>query len=251
MKSELIYQWRKCGVNPGDVLLVHSSLKRVLRAHKVSPKEVMESFVEAVGPDGTVLFPLFNFDFTKGIPFDIRNTPSQMGVLTESARTHPNAVRSGHPIYSFAAIGANAHKFNVNNFSGYGPDSPFHVLRELNGKIGVLDLPDQHSMTFYHHVEEMNDVPYRFHKTFTGQYTDFDGTTTEREYGLFVRNLEKGVQTDVNAMGELLWDKGLYRGDRPGTDAGLRTISAREMYEAVSNVITSGDALGLLYSIEA
>jgi aminoglycoside 3-N-acetyltransferase len=251
MKSTLARMWRDCGVNQGDVLLVHSSLKRVLRAHKVSPSDVMESFLEAVGPDGTMLFPLFNFDFTKGTPFDLRNTPSQMGALTESARNHPQSVRSGHPIYSFAAIGAKAHRFQVDNFSGYGPDSPFAVLRQLNGKIGVLDLPDQHSMTFYHHVEEMNDVPYRFHKTFTGQYTDFDGVTTERKYGLFVRDLEKGVQTDVDAMGEVLWETGVYHGDRPGTGTGFRTISANEMFEAVSDVIRSGKALGLLYSIKS
>ena len=105
-------------------------------------------------------------------------------------------------------------------------------------------------MTFYHHVEEMHDVPYRFHKTFTAEYTDFDGATTVREYGLFVRDIEKGVKTDVNPMGEILWDKGLYHGDRPGSGAGLRTILAAEMYEAVSGVIRAGDALGLLYSIE-
>ena len=251
MKSTLVQHWRNCGVNQGDVLLVHSSLRRVLRAYEVMPKDVMESFLEAVGSAGTILFPLFNFDFTKGTPFDIRNTPSQMGALTEAARTHPNAVRSGHPIYSFAAIGAQADRFNVDNFSGYGPDSPFAVLRELNGKIGVLDLPDQHSMTFYHHVEEMHDVPYRFHKTFTGQYTDFEGNTTDREYGLFVRDIEKGVKTDVNPMGEILWEKGLYQGDRPGSGSGFRTIFAAEMYEAVGGVIQSGNALGLLYSIES
>lgn len=251
MNSVLAQNWRKCGINPGDVILIHSSLKRTLQTYNTTPQAVLESFLEAVGLNGTVLFPLFNFDFTKGVPFDIRSTPSQMGALTEAARLHPHAVRSGHPIYSFAIIGAQAEKFNVDNFSGYGPDSPFAILRQLDGKIAVVDLDDQNSMTFYHYIEEMHEVPYRFHKTFTGLYTDANGVTSERTYGLFVRDLDKGVMTDVNPMGEIPWEKGLYHGDQPKQGIGLRTISANAMYDAVSEVIKAGRARGLLYSIKS
>jgi aminoglycoside 3-N-acetyltransferase len=99
MTSTLAQNWRKCGINPGDLVLVHSSLKRTIQTFNTTPQALMESFLEAAGPDGTVLFPLFNFDFTKGTPFDIRSTPSQMGALTEAARQYPGALRSGHPIY--------------------------------------------------------------------------------------------------------------------------------------------------------
>ena len=102
-----------------------------------------------------------------------------MGALTEAGRQHPLAVRTGHPIYSFGVIGFHAEKFKaINNFSGYGDDSPFALLKKLNGKIAVLGLPDQHSMTFYHHVEEMNNVDYRYHKKFTTDYTDSIGITS-------------------------------------------------------------------------
>ena len=249
MTSLLAQNWRECGIQPGDTVLVHSSLKRTLTEHNTTPQAVMESFIEAAGPEGTVLFPLFNFDFTKGVPFDIRNTPSQMGALTEAARLHPGAVRSGHPIYSFAIIGLNAEKFKVDNFSGYGADSPFGILRELDGKIAVLDLADLNSMTFYHHIEEMHEVDYRFHKKFTAPYTNIHGETSERTYGLFVRDLERGVTTDVDPMGELLWQKGLYHGQRPKEGTGLRTINANAMFAAVSEVIKAGKAEGLLYSI--
>ena len=250
MTSLLAQNWRKCGIQPGDTVLVHSSLKRTLIDYNTTPQAVMESFLEAAGPEGTVLFPLFNFDFTKGVPFDIRSTPSQMGALTEAARLHPGAVRSGHPIYSFAVIGPNAEKFNVDNFSGYGADSPFGILRALDGKIAVLDLADLNSQTFYHHIEEMHEVDYRFHKRFTAPYTDIHGVTSERTYGLFVRDIERGVTTDVDPMGEILWQKGLYHGQRPKEGIGLRTIKANEMFAAVSEVIQAGRAEGLLYSIK-
>jgi len=256
MTQTLSDEWKEAGVQEGDVLLVHSSLKRTLRRYlksgtKLSPQNILESFLKAVGSSGTLLFPLFNFDFTKGIAFDMRSTPSHMGALTEAGRIHPFAVRTGHPIYSFAAIGNAAEKFRgINNFSGYGSDSPFALLRELNGKIAVLDLPDQHSMTFYHHVEEMQEVDYRYHKKFTADYTDESGNSESRTYGLFVRNIEKGVLTHVNPAGALLWENSLYSGHRPNVDSGLRVISARKMYDFVTDLIMSGKAKNALYRIE-
>jgi aminoglycoside 3-N-acetyltransferase len=250
MADDLVEKWHKCGLQPGDTVLFHSSLRRTLKENQVDPNQVLNSLLEAVGDSGTMLFPLFNFDFTKGVPFNMRTTPSQMGVLTEKARLHPDAVRSGHPIYSFAAIGKQAQQFDVDNYSGYGPDSPFAILKELDGKIAVLDLDDLNSMTFYHHIEELHEVDYRFHKKFTGEYTDWEGNISTRTYSLFVRDIEKGVLTDVNPMGELLWERGLYRGFRQGKGPGCRTIRASAMYDAVSEIIEKGQARKLLYSIE-
>ena len=252
----LVSEWRASGFNTGDIVLLHSNLKGLLRRYKkrgfdLSLDIVLQSLLGTVGTTGTMIFPLFNFDFTQGVPFDIRSTPSHMGALSEAARLHPYAVRTGHPIYSFAAIGFHAARFKgLVNFSGYGADSPFAVLRELDAKIAVINLPDQNSMTFYHHVEEMLDVTYRYHKNFHGTYVDQQGYATQREFGLFVRDVERGVVTDVNLMGELLWDRGLYHGTRHGDGFGCRTIASRDLYDATADIICSGKAEGLLYSIQ-
>jgi aminoglycoside 3-N-acetyltransferase len=256
MPSQVSEGWKRSGIQEGDTVLIHSSLTKTLRdlrnrGIETSAELILDSFLDAVGSSGTLLLPLFNFSFTKGVSFDIRGTPSQMGALTEAARRRPGAVRTGHPIYSFAAIGAKAGRFNgVDNFSGYGSDSPFAILRELDGKIAILDLPDQRSMTFYHHVEEMHNVPYRYHKTFTGDYTDAEGAKEHRTYGLFVRDIERGVCTHVDPAGELSWENGLYTGYRPGEGTRLRVISARRMFDFVSNLIVSGRAEGLLYKVD-
>jgi aminoglycoside 3-N-acetyltransferase len=256
--AELAGRWRAAGVAAGDLLLVHSSIGRTVRgllkaglAADRAVGVILDSFIAAVGPEGTLLLPLFNFDFTKGALFDIRATPSQMGVLTEAGRLHPGAARTGHPLYSFAAIGAQAARFDgLTNDSGYGPDSPFALLRALGGRIAVLDLPDQQSLTFYHHVEETLAVPWRYHKRFAGPYIGQDGIETRREFGLFVRDLERGVRTHVDPMGERLWAEGLYVGERPGRGGGLRTIAAAPLFDAVAQVIEAGQAEGLLYRIQ-
>jgi len=254
--EKLAQGWLDCGVAAGDMLLVHSALKRTLQRYMdmdqaIAPTDVLDSFLLALGKDGTLLLPLFNFDFTKGVAFDIRNTPSYMGALSEAGRLHPKTIRTGHPIYSFAAIGAKAELFEgLVNFSGYGSDSPFGILHREKGKIGILDLPDQNSMTFYHYVEEAAEVDYRYHKTFKAPYIDATGKQEEREFGLFVRDIEKGVLTDVDPMGERLWEQGLYQGQRPGESEGLRVIEAKALYDFVIDVIGSENAKGMLYRTE-
>ncbi len=256
MIETLADEWRGAGVQGGDVLLLHTSIKRLFKRYRekgvtLKREDILESFLSAVGPTGTLLVPLFNFDFTKGGAFDIRNSPSHMGVLTELARQYPNSIRTSHPVYSFAAIGARAKEFEgVDNFSAYDNDSPFAILLRMNGRIASLDLSDQDSMTFYHHVEEMHKVDYRYLKEFTGSYTDMSGHTELKTYGMNVRDIDKGVITSGNPAGDLMWEAGLYSGNKPHEGCGLRTILAKDMYNFLSDIIKSGKAKNNLYRID-
>ena len=59
----------------------------------------------------------------------------------------------------------------------------------------VLDIVENGSMTFYHHVEEMMMVPYRYMKYFEADYIDSNGFKTKKTYSIYVRDLEKKVKT--------------------------------------------------------
>jgi aminoglycoside N3'-acetyltransferase len=256
MENPLIGYWAESGLNRGDTVLFHSSMARTFRyllskGAKPDPRAVIDSILDQVGPEGTVLFPLFNFDFPTEKKFSMLTTPSQMGVITEFSRLNFAGARTGHPIYSFYAIGALSEEFKgLNNRSGYGPDSPFAKLLELNGKVASVDLDDQHSMTMYHFVEEKMRVDYRYFKTFSGSYEDLNGSVTSEEYILYVRDLERGIVTNLNRMGEILWSEGLYIGNRPGVGNGLRIIQAESFVSRVSKEIFEGRAAETLYSIE-
>jgi len=255
--EKLAKHWNKCGVEQGDVLLVHSSLKQLMLKIKdiyntqINPKVVYDSFKLALGTNGTLILPLFNFDFPKTCFFDINSTPSQMGALTEIGRTNISSTRTGHPIYSFSIEGKYSNKFNnIDNYSGYGSDSPFAKIKELNGKIAILGLPDQHSMTSYHFVEEQNLVDYRYFKEFKGTYIDKERNSKEKTYALYVRDLDKGVKTDVNRMMDFLWKNGFYKGEKYDEGFGLRTINFNEFYNQTEKIIKEGNAINYLYSIQ-
>ncbi len=104
-------------------------------------------------------------------------------------------------------------------------------------------------MTFYHYVEEHFNIPYRYHKVFSGEYVDQMGMQSYRHFGIFVRDLERGIVTRVDRMGEILWKKNLYSGLRPSIGCGLRVIDAKLLFNEVSKVIKEGRADGLLYEV--
>lgn len=253
MLNRLSERWNSSGIEKGDTILLHSNISRLLfefksKGIKLDLKMIINSFLNCIGKNGTLLIPLFNFGFANGEDFDINSTPSKMGILTEFFRKNYNITRTGHPIYSFGVVGSKHNEFlNLDNYSGYAEDSPFGVLKNLNGKIAILDLDDQNSMTFYHHIEEINNVKYRYFKEFSGNYIDKNQKKNIKTYSLFVRKIDQGIKTHVNPAGELLWKEGLYKGDKPCVNSGLRTIKSKELFEFISAIIKSNRAENILY----
>jgi aminoglycoside N3'-acetyltransferase len=93
MENPLRGYWAGSGLQKGDTVLLHSSMKRAFRfliSKKVepSPKLIVDSILEEVGIEGTIIFPLFNFDFPTSREFSMLTTPSQMGVVTEFVRNN-------------------------------------------------------------------------------------------------------------------------------------------------------------------
>ena len=168
-QNELIAGFQETGLKAGDTVLVHSSYKS-FGGVDGGPQTVIDVLLELLTPEGTLIMPTFNFDFNKGQPWDVRTTPSQMGVLTELVRTDPRAKRVFHPFYSFAIIGKYADELTRERYkSSYERSSVFGKLRDLDGKIMIIGLDYTHSLTFVHHVEQMEGVDYRFIKAFSGR----------------------------------------------------------------------------------
>src|SRR5689334_14049282 len=96
-KQYLTNEFRALGMQPGDTIFVHSAYSTLSRAEggvDGGPQTVVDAILETVGAEGTLIMPTFNYDFLRGTPWDIRTTPSQMGVLTELVRNDPRASRT-------------------------------------------------------------------------------------------------------------------------------------------------------------
>lgn len=229
--EKLVEEFRALGVEQGDTLLVHSSYKS-LGPVDGGPQTVIRALEAALDTehDGTLIMPTFNFGFNKGEPWDVRTTPSKMGVLTELVRLDPRAKRVFHPFYSFAVLGKHAEMLGSLRYkSAYERNSVFGKLRDLDGKIMIIGLSYTNSMTFFHHIEQMEGVDYRYLKQFTGQVTDENGVTYTDTFEMLVRDIDKGVVTEVNPMGELMEKAGIVQIRRIG-EADVKLMKANEVY---------------------
>ena len=228
--KQFLEGFRDLGVQEGDTLLVHSSYKSFGEVDG-GPQTVIRALEAALGPEGTLIMPTFNFDFNKGVPWDVRTTPSRMGVLTELVRKDPRAKRVFHPFYSFAILGRRAEMLGSLRYkSSYERNSVFGKLRDLDGKIMVVGLSYNDSMTFFHHIEQMEGVDYRFLKQFTGEVTDENGHTYTDTFEMLVRDVDRGVMTMVDPMGKLMEGAGVIKSARIG-EADVRLMKANEVYE--------------------
>lgn len=154
------------GLTNGDVVLVHSSMKGLGHIDG-GPNAVIDALLHAVGPRGTVLFPTLTgamADLPENPPkIDLATTPCWTGLIPETARQRPGAVRSLHPTHSVVALGANQERWTAGHELGHSPcdeASPYFHLMEQGGKILLLGGVDHDSNTSLHCIEEIAAVPY-------------------------------------------------------------------------------------------
>lgn len=153
---------RKLGIEPGDSVLVHSSLSR-LGIVEGGVATVVSALQAAVGSRGNLCASTIHLrvpaveHFASDPVFDVRTSRSTMGAISEAVRTLPGAIRSIHPTHSIAALGPAAEHLTRDHHTSdrpFGPSSPYWRLAEMNGKILLLGVTLA-SMTNFHVVEDM------------------------------------------------------------------------------------------------
>src|SRR3982750_4916607 len=97
----------------GDTVFLHSSVDQLNLDFPFY--RILSLLRDVVGASGTLVFPTYpnhiisSYEYlSQGAVFDVRRTPSYIGLLTEFARRNPGAIRSLHPSKSVCAIGPNA-----------------------------------------------------------------------------------------------------------------------------------------------
>ena len=148
------------GVRQGDVIFVHSSYFPD-NGFADSPARAVATIVESVGPTGTILMASSAYntsteDYVSGTPiFDVQNTASKLGILTEIFRRREGTLRSSNPAHPVLGCGPLAQWFiegHENCAYSCGPGSPFEKLLEKDAKALFFDAELTHLM-FFHYLE--------------------------------------------------------------------------------------------------
>jgi aminoglycoside N3'-acetyltransferase len=177
--TEIVAQLRALGVEPGGVLLVHTSF-RAVQPVEGGPSGLIRALREAIGPEGTLVMPSWTGD--GDAPFDPRSTPAaaDLGVVAEVFRREPGVMRSDHP-FAFAAAGPAAQRIVSDPVAlpPHAPASPVGRVHELDGQVLLLGVSHDANTTL-HLAELLAGVPYRV----THHCTLIEaGTPVRIEYG--------------------------------------------------------------------
>lgn len=143
-------------------MLVHSSFD-AFAGFKAKANDVIQLLQAAVGERGLLMMPTMTFTGSavewarSGAVFDVKRTPSRMGLLSELLRRSPGVVRSVHPTHPVACWGADAQAAADGHHLSETPcgrGSPFEALAQRRGKILLLGT-DIGVLTFYHYLEDI------------------------------------------------------------------------------------------------
>lgn len=206
------------GLHKGDKVYVTSDVKELLYGLMHHDDEtdlsiLIDSIIDIIGEEGTLVFPTFNWSFCGGTPYDYYKTPCKTGSLGKIALKRDDFRRTKHPIYSFAVWGKDQDVLcSMNNKSSFGDDSPFAYMVEHGYRNLFIDKDLEHSFVFVHYVEQsVGHLRYRYLKDFTAEYTDENGNTEVRTYDMNVRELDMDVTNVIYAFEDEFIEKGVMQ----------------------------------------
>jgi len=245
-RGDLIDSFKEVGLNKGDIVMVHSRIFTLGKLADITEKEeLLNIFIDIllviIGNDGTLIFPTFTTSFCKTGLFDMKNSRSEAGVMSEIARNRPDSARTINPIHSVAIIGR--HKKELEKASGetqFNENSIFDLLHRMNNSdstknkvkfltIGI-DVPTD-NITFIHYIEEKMKVPYRYIKYFKGKIIK-NGKKIESITSFFVRDLDANVKFDYTRCWNLFKQNNIFKINKLGNSI-VCTVKEKDFYDVV------------------
>ncbi|MCL2819666.1 MAG: AAC(3) family N-acetyltransferase [Oscillospiraceae bacterium] len=183
--TDIHSQLLNLGVSPGDVVLMHSSMKAL--GTNITPREFLSGLMQVLTPGGTLLLPALTYEsVTSDNPnFSITESKPCVGILPLTFMEMEGVRRSMHPTHSVFAWGALADELTSLHYidnTPVGSNSPFMLLLKHKGKI--LFIGDiLYSCTFMHGLEEIVNTPYVLNTEMT-RYSlkDETGKISEKDY---------------------------------------------------------------------
>jgi len=254
--AELLAALRRLGVAEGDTVMLHSAFSREHGFHG-SAAELIDVFIEAVGPRGHLLMPSLPYRnaaldwLESGRRFDVRKTPSMMGMVSESFRRREGVQRSLNPMHPILVHGPEAARFvaaHPDCLYSCGPGSPFDELLKADGRVVFFNVPIE-MFTFFHYLEHLvhETLPFKL-------YTDqpFDAPVVDAE------GRARTVRTYAFARGaiarrrpERLYDALFARGSVAQASVGASRLLAVRVRDAVDCTRELQAGGGLFYELGA
>lgn len=244
-RDDITASLREVGLRPGDGVFLHSSLSSFGEIEGGS-QTVIDALDEVLGPEGAIVMPAFPLvggtqEYLSTDPvFDLAETPSTMGALTERFRTSPGVVRSLHPTHSVAARGPGAEALLAGHDEAetpFGAGTPFARMIE-RGMVQLWFGVGLRIFTLYHSFECMRPDGFPI-EVFAAERVEarvIDGEGRERTVSTLVHDPVVSAQKD-NVRAPIL-EHLLATGVLKRTTLGRGEVMAARMPELMDELET-------------
>lgn len=246
-KNDIVDGLQRLGIDGGEVVFFHNSLSSMGYVEG-GAETVVEAFLEAVGPKGTAAVHTCHFNGwhwhyarRKQKPaFDVRNSPSLMGRITEVFRHQPGAVRcldSSNPMCAIGHHAAYLAEGAIRCFTPCGRDTAWGKLGELDAHYMFLGT-EWNTCTMMHACEEYAYAPYAF----MDEPSRLEVVDENGKRHIHVQKVHTpNVPRDYSNVAPEMEKRGLLHRGKIG-DAEVVVMKARELIEVGTRCILENPA---------
>lgn len=246
--GELAAALRALGVASGDTVMLHSAFGSRY-GFRGTIDELTRVFLDVLGPTGNLLmvslpYRSSSLQYLSTLKcFDVRKTPSMMGLVSEYFRRRAGVLRSLHPTHPVLALGPDAQAIVAGHedcLYPCGPGTPFEKLAERDGKVVFFNVPFA-TFTFFHHLEHLvsPEMPFSLYtdEPFTVPVIDRQGQS--RTVSTYVFSPDAIRRRRFQVLENELRRRGLIRGRRVGATR-IEMVRVRDTIDCTRDMIRRG-----------
>ncbi len=239
-RDSLSTRLRNIGLQKGDVVMVHSAMSKIGYLQD-GPETFVNALFDVIGKEGTLCMPsspvkMLQLDYIKGNPeFDVGNTPSAMGAITEYFRLMPETKRSLHPTEPVCASGPLADQLTKDHFgceTPYTVNSPWKKLMEADGKILYVGVTLDNAGTHLHTLEDAVDFKYPVYVDKLFDVTCIDSVGNRKQMKTRVHNPDFSKRRKCDGLIPMFMERNVLTRHQVGK-ADCLLLDAQSMFDVM------------------
>ena len=245
---ELEAKLRTMGIKQGDSLVLQSAFSH-LNGFSGEAIDIINCILDILGPDGNLFMVSMPYGgsareyLQQGKPFNVRRTPSHMGLVSELFRRKRGVLRSGNPMHPVLATGPRAAWLIAGHEDlaySCGENSPFERMLELDTKALMFDV-DLDVLTFMHYLEHKfrasAPVEVYTREPIGGTIIDPDGV--QKHFAIYAFAGEAMKLRNFGVVYDEMMRRNLVRAGRVG-NTNLQVLRLRDVLACGEDLIAQG-----------
>ena len=189
---------------------------------------------------GNIAIPTYSYSYAQNKLYDMRNTPSNLDVVSEYLRKKNALKRTIDPNFSYLLFGNNfsTRHFEISDSSSFGSDSLIDDVFLQDGYLGTIGAEPLKYLTEIHFIEKKLGVDYRFDKKFKGVTISNSGKKKHSTTTFFCRDLNLSyVPTFMQLNHDLIAEKLVEEWIIDDHNLKIKVIKFRVIYDFIREKI--------------